>query len=179
MLVLLDGEGETPWLCFLKDKRPACRRWGRVGHFPSHLHSSISRALQRRAGSHTTHSSPASLGTFSLNAPQQRLATSFLLLFNVLSLEQRQHRSGMLGIGTERCWVGDNNSYHLRLLYVPLALYFLFFVLPVESVFLHCDRRRPITYERLYWEIETSVVFLWLTVRFRFTNGNIFMKLPT
>lgn len=131
----LGDEGKSHSLNILKDTHSACFSRGRMGHFLSHLHSSISGALQRLHGSHTTHSSPASLGTFRLRAQQQRLSTSFILLVTFLSLEQMQHRAGTVEIGIERCWDGNITVIILSYFMCHCAAFSIFCLTSRISIF--------------------------------------------
>lgn len=86
----------------------------RATSFP--IYTPVLAGLSRDGPVVTQHTAHLLLSGLSVSVHKSRLSTSFLLLFSVLSLEQMQHRSGMVRIGIERCWGGDNNSYHLRLL---------------------------------------------------------------
>lgn len=104
------------------------------------------------------------LTCFSRDFQYQRKAAKqqlvFPLLFIILSLEQRQHRSGMVGIVLERCWIGYNNSY-LRLLYVPVPCIFYFCLTCRISICPASNRQYPITYEQgLICQVVGSSTFL-------------------
>lgn len=91
------------------------------GPLPFPIYTPVLAGAWGQPRSQTTHTSPASLGNFLVLEHKSRLSASFCLFIgcSIFGSEAAQVRDAK-GLAYERCWNGDNNSYHLGLFYVSM-----------------------------------------------------------
>lgn len=75
------------------------------------IHTPVLAGLSRDWQGVTQYTAHLLLSGLSVSVHNRKNPRLVSLSYSTLSLEQRQRRSGMVGIGRERCWDGDNNRY--------------------------------------------------------------------